>query len=64
MKLIYSWLEGINTGQEVEPHQMILMELCHCSLRDVIEAYPGGMELKEIKALTAQIVTGLNFIHG
>ena len=62
--LIDSWLEEVNTGQGIGPHQMILMEICHCSLEDLIEANPQGMELKEIKALTAQIVTGLDFIHG
>ncbi|KAK3799739.1 hypothetical protein RRG08_025354, partial [Elysia crispata] len=58
-----SWQQDISIEGELATHQFILMELCSSSLRQAIESSHRGMEVERVKSITAQLTSGLAFVH-
>ncbi|RUS85308.1 hypothetical protein EGW08_006909, partial [Elysia chlorotica] len=63
VQLVGTWPEDVYLHGAIKTCQIILMELCHSSLRDMVQENRCGLEVSQVKTITAQIISGLDFVH-
>ncbi|KAK3779347.1 hypothetical protein RRG08_052569 [Elysia crispata] len=61
--LVGTWRETLLRDGEATNCQLILMELCESSLRQLLRENRLGLDVPVVKDITVQIMSGLAFVH-